>query len=203
VSEQSKLFPLASTTGGVFVWSAINPFDYFTWWLEVLPVIIGAGVLALTYKSFPLTPLAYWLIAIHAFILMVGGHYTYAHMPLFDTLKDAFGWTRNNYDKVGHFAQGFVPAIIAREILLRKTALKPGKMLLFLVLCVCMAISASYELIEWLVALASGSTADEFLGTQGDMWDTQKDMACAFVGAVLAQLILSGRHDRDLANILV
>jgi putative membrane protein len=203
VSEHSKLFPLASTTGGVFVWSAINPFDYFTWWLEVLPVIIGAGVLALTYKSFPLTPLAYWLIAIHAFILMVGGHYTYAHMPLFDTLKDALGWTRNNYDKVGHFAQGFVPAIIAREILLRKTALKPGKMLLFLVLCVCLAISASYELIEWLVALASGSAADEFLGTQGDMWDTQKDMACAFVGAVLAQLILSRRHDRDLATILI
>jgi putative membrane protein len=186
---------------GVFVWSAINPHDYFTWFLEVLPVMVGFFVLQATYKTFPLTGLAYGLIALHAVILMVGGHYTYAHVPLFDTLKDSFGWTRNHYDKVGHFAQGFVPAIIAREILLRTTPLSQGKMLFFLVLCVCLAISASYELIEWLVAIVAGVGAEEFLGTQGDVWDTQKDMAFAFVGAIFAQMSLASWHDRCLLNL--
>ncbi|MBM4208425.1 MAG: DUF2238 domain-containing protein [Gammaproteobacteria bacterium] len=195
------LMPLAGTTGGVFLWSAINPHDLFTWWLEVLPVIIGYGILALTYKNFPLTQLAYWLIAIHAIILMMGGHYTYAHVPLFDHLKAVFGWTRNNYDKVGHFAQGFIPAIIAREILLRKTGLTQGKMLFFLVVCICLAISATYELIEWLTAVAIGSAADEFLGSQGDVWDTQQDMAWALLGALAAQLSLSGRHDGQLKTL--
>lgn len=189
-------------TGSVFVWSGINPYDVFTWLLEVLPVIIGIVVLMLTYKTFPLTPLAYWLLAIHAIILMVGGHYTYAHVPLFDDLKDSFGWTRNNYDKVGHFAQGFVPAIIAREILLRKTALMNGKMLFFLVVCVCLAISATYELIEWLVAIAAGSAADEFLGSQGDVWDTQQDMAWALLGSLLAQATLSRPHDVMLQDVV-
>jgi putative membrane protein len=200
-SKYPVVIPLASATGGVFVWSAVNPDDYFTWLLEVLPVIIGYGILVLTYKTFPLTQLAYSLIAIHALILMVGGHYTYAHVPLFDTLKDYFGWTRNNYDKLGHFAQGFVPAIITREILLRNTTLTPGKMLFFLIVCVSLAISACYELIEWLVAEAVGSAADEFLGSQGDIWDTQKDMAWAFSGTILAQLILAQWHDCQLQQI--
>lgn len=182
----------------VFVWSAIKPHDYFTWFLEVFPAIIAAPILALTYRRFPLTSLAYVLIAIHAMILMVGGHYTYAEVPLFNWLRDTFHLARNNYDRVGHFAQGFVPALLAREILLRTTPLKPGKMLFFLVVCVCLAISASYELFEWAVAEATGEAADSFLGTQGDVWDTQKDMAWALCGAVVSLLTLSRWHDRML-----
>lgn len=201
-NNSSTTTPLLGITGSVFVWSAVNPHDVFVWLLEVLPVIIGIAVLTLTYKTFPLTPLAYWLLAIHAIILMVGGHYTYAHVPWFDDLKDSFGWTRNNYDKVGHFAQGFIPAIIAREILLRKTALINGKMLFFLVVCVCLAISATYELIEWLTALAVGSAADEFLGSQGDVWDTQQDMAWALLGCMLAQVTLAKPHDAMLQGVV-
>ncbi len=183
------------------MWSAINPYDYFIWLLEVLPAIIGFVVLLVTFKSFPLTLFAYGLIAVHAVILMVGGHYTYAHVPLFDVLSDTFGWTRNNYDKVGHFAQGFVPAIVVREILLRTTSLQAGSMLFFIVLCVCLAISASYELLEWIVAAIAGIAAEEFLSTQGDVWDTQKDMAWALIGAVTAQLTLGLWHDRSVAKI--
>lgn len=184
----------------VLVWSAINPADYFTWFLEVLPAIIGLLVLLATRKSFPLTPLVYALILIHCVILMVGGHYTYAEVPLFDWIRDSFGLARNNYDKVGHFAQGFIPAMVAREILIRKNVVLVRSWLAFLVVCFCLALSAFYELIEWAVALASGESAEAFLGTQGYVWDTQSDMGFALVGAVSALLLLGRWHDRQLRN---
>lgn len=167
--------------------------------LEVAPILVAVPILLATYRRFPLTPLAYRLIFLHACILMVGGHYTYAEVPLGYWIKDAFGFARNHYDRIGHFAQGFVPAILAREILLRKTPLKSGGWLFFLVTCVCMAISAFYEFIEWWTALASGAAADAFLGTQGDPWDTQWDMFFALVGSLAAQLSLSRLHDREIA----
>jgi len=182
----------------VLAWSAINPADYFTWFLEVLPAIIGLLVLLATRRSFPLTRLAYLLILVHCIILMVGGHYTYAEVPLFDWIRDAFDHARNNYDKVGHFAQGFIPAIIAREILLRKQIVVVRSWLNFLVVCFCLAFSAFYELIEWFVAVASGSSAEAFLATQGYVWDTQSDMAFALAGAVAALLLLGRLHDRQL-----
>ena len=185
----------------VFIWSAIHPHDYFTWFLEVFPVIIALPILLFTYKQFPLTNLLYLLILLHAVILMVGGHYTYAEMPLFSWLRDTFHLDRNYYDRVGHVAQGFVPAMIAREILLRKSPLKPGKWLFFLVTCVCLAISACYEFLEWWVALASGSDAVAFLATQGDIWDTQWDMFLAFVGAISAQILLAKLHDKQLRQL--
>jgi len=184
----------------VLVWSAINPADYFTWFLEVLPAIIGLLVLLATRKSFPLTPLVYGLILVHCVILMVGGHYTYAEVPLFDWIRDSFGLARNNYDKVGHFAQGFIPAMVAREILVRKKVVRVRGWLAFLVVCFCLAFSAFYELVEWLVALASGESAEAFLGTQGYVWDTQSDMGFALAGAVSALLLLSRLHDRQLRN---
>jgi len=183
---------------GVFVWSFLGCYDLFTWLLEVLPALIGIPILVITYRRFPLTNLLYVLIAVHAVILMVGGHYTYARVPLFDWLRDTFEWSRNHYDKVGHFAQGFVPAMISREVLLRVTPLRPGKMLTFLVISICMAISACYELIEWTVAEMTATGAADFLGTQGDVWDTQKDMAFCLAGAVVALLLLSRVHDRQL-----
>ncbi len=184
----------------VLVWSAINPADYFTWFLEVLPAIIGLLVLLATRKSFPLTPLVYALILVHCVILMVGGHYTYAEVPLFDWIRDSFGLARNNYDKVGHFAQGFIPAMVAREILIRKKVVLVRSWLAFLVVCFCLAFSAFYELIEWAVAFASGESAEAFLGTQGYVWDTQSDMGFALVGAVSALLLLGRWHDRQLRN---
>ncbi len=184
----------------VFVWSGISPHDYFTWFLEVFPAVIGLTAIVITRKSFPLTPLTYWLILIHSIILMVGGHYTYAEVPLFNWIRDAFSLGRNDYDKVGHFAQGFIPAIVAREILVRTSPLKPGKWLSFLVVCVCLAISAFYELIEWWVAVASGTAAEAFLGTQGYVWDTQSDMAFALVGSIVALVVLSRIHDRQLSE---
>ena len=184
----------------VLLWSAINPADYFTWFLEVLPAIIGLLVLLATRKSFPLTPLVYVLILIHCVILMVGGHYTYAEVPLFDWIRDSFGVARNNYDKVGHFAQGFIPAMVAREILIRKKVVRVRGWLAFLVVCFCLAFSAFYELVEWVVALASGESAEAFLGTQGYVWDTQSDMGFALAGAVSALLLLSRLHDRQLRN---
>ncbi len=177
-----------------FIWSAIHPHDYFTWFLEVFPVLIAIPVLVMTYSKFPLTKLVYGLIALHMVILLVGGHYTYAEMPLFSWLRDYYGWDRNYYDRLGHVAQGFVPAMITREILLRTSPLRPGKWLFFIVVCVCLAISASYEFIEWWVALASGSDAVAFLATQGDVWDTQWDMFLAFLGAISAQLLLTKVH---------
>ncbi len=181
------------------VWSGIGPRDRFTWVLEVFPAVLGVAVLVGTYPRFRFTRLAYVLMWAHALILLVGGHYTYAEVPLFNWLRDALALSRNHYDRVGHLAQGFVPAIVAREILLRRSSLRPGKWLFFLVTCVCLAISAAYELLEWLVAVSTGTAADAFLGTQGDPWDTQADMAFALVGAVVAQLVLGRFHNRALA----
>jgi len=186
---------------GVLLWSGIAPKDYFTWILEVLPALIGFAVLAATYRRFPLTPLAYWLVLAHCVILMIGGHYTYAEVPLFDTLREWFSWQRNNYDKVGHLAQGFIPAILAREILLRLDVLRARGWLNFLVICICLALSASYELVEWGVALASGDEAVAFLATQGDPWDTQSDIGYALLGAVFALVFLRKWHDRQLARL--
>lgn len=186
----------------VLVWSAIRPADYFTWFLEVVPALIGVAVLLFTRRSFPLTGLAYVLVLVHCIILMVGGHYTYAKVPLFDWLSTAFELGRNNYDKLGHFAQGFVPAILAREILARKAVVSGRAWLNFFVLCFCLAFSAFYELIEWWVALASDEAADSFLGTQGYVWDTQSDMGWALFGAVLSLLLLGRYHDRQLRGFL-
>jgi len=182
----------------VFIWSGINPVDYFTWFLEVFPALVGFLILALTYRRFPLTNLAYILILIHCIILMVGGHYTYANVPLFDWIRDYFELARNDYDKVGHFAQGFVPALIAREIFIRNSVINGTAWMNFLIVCVTLAISAFYELIEWWVAIASGESAEAFLGTQGYVWDTQSDMALALLGALFSLLLLSKLHDRQL-----
>ena len=182
------------------IWSGINPKDYLTWCLEVFPAVLGFLVLLATRVRFPLTPLAYTLILLHCIILMVGGHYTYAEVPLFDWLGDWFGMERNNYDKVGHFAQGFVPAIIAREILVRKQIVSGKGWLAFILVSVCLAISAFYELVEWWVALLTGESAEAFLGTQGYIWDTQSDMMYALAGAIMALLLLSKWHDRQLSG---
>jgi putative membrane protein len=198
MTDRSRVILLLSGVTTVFVWSVINPHDLFTWFLEVLPVIIGLAILVPTYPKFKFTFFAYLLMSLHAVILMVGGHYTYAEMPLFNWLKEAFHLHRNYYDRLGHFAQGFVPAIIAREILLRKTPLKKGGWLFFIVVSICLAISASYELFEWAVAEATGSAADAFLGTQGDVWDTQWDMFFALVGAITSLGLLGRLHDRFL-----
>lgn len=183
----------------VLIWSVIDPEDYFTWVLEVTPALAAAAVLSLTYRSFPLTRLAYVLILVHCIILMVGGHYTYAKVPAFDWLKDVFDMQRNNYDKVGHFAQGFVPAIVAREIIIRKDIVSGSAWISFFTVCFCLAFSAFYELIEWWVALLSGSSAEAFLGTQGYVWDTQSDMALALIGAISSLLLLKRLHDRQIA----
>jgi putative membrane protein len=185
----------------VLIWSGINPKDQFTWLLEVLPALVGIIILAVSYNRFRLTTLTYILILIHAIILMVGGHYTYAEMPLFDWLKDVFELERNNYDKVGHLAQGFIPAIIAREILIRKSVVADKGWLRFIVVCICLAISAFYELIEWWVAILSGESAEAFLGTQGYVWDTQSDMLLALLGSVIALILLSRLHDKQLERI--
>jgi len=184
-----------------FIWSAIAPKDYYTWLLEVLPAIIGLLLLAATRRSFPLTPLCYLLILVHCLILMVGGHYTYAEVPLFDWLRDTFELHRNNYDKVGHFAQGFVPAIIAREILIRNQVIPLAAWRNFFIFCFCLAFSAFYELIEWWVALLSEQAAEAFLGTQGYVWDTQSDMLLALVGATAALGLLGRWHNRQLAKL--
>ena len=181
--------------------SGASPRDRFTWLLEVAPVLIGIPLLIWSYRRFPLTPLLYRLLLAHALILILGGHYTYAEVPPGCWVRDALGLARNHYDRLGHFAQGFVPAILAREILLRKTPLRRGGWLFFLVTCVCLAFSAFYELIEWWTALLSGEGATAFLGTQGDVWDTQWDMFLALVGALAAQLTLSRVHDRQLARV--
>jgi len=185
------------------IWSGTYPKDYLTWALETAPAMIGVAVLVATRRTFRLTDLAYSLILIHSLILMVGGHYTYAEVPLFDWLKDAFNLDRNNYDKVGHFAQGFIPAIIAREIIIRNHVVESSKWLNFFVICICLAISAVYELIEWWVALLSREAAEAFLGTQGYIWDTQSDMAYALLGAIMALLLLSRMHDRQLGRLML
>jgi putative membrane protein len=179
--------------------SGIGAYDRTTWLLEVFPIFIAVPILIATASRFPLTPLAYRLIFVHALILMLGGHYTYARVPLGFWLQDLLHLGRNHYDRIGHFAQGFVPAIIAREILLRRTPLRAGGWLFFLVTAVCLAISACYEFIEWAAALLGGESADAFLGTQGDVWDTQWDMFMALLGAITSQLLLTRAHDRQLS----
>ncbi len=185
----------------ILIWSAINPKDYFTWMLEVFPALLGVAILIITYNRFRFTTLTYLLILIHSTILFVGGHYTYAEVPLFDWLRDVFHQTRNNYDKVGHFAQGFIPAIIARELFIRLNVIVKKGWLFFLVTSVCLAISAMYEFIEWVAATLTGEAADAFLGTQGYIWDTQSDMLYAFVGAIVAQLILVRIHFQQIERL--
>lgn len=185
----------------VFLWSAINPKDQFTWFLEVLPALIGLVLMALSIRRFPLTTLLYNFILMHCIVLMVGGHYTYAEVPLFDTIANWMGSARNNYDKVGHFFQGFVPALLAREILIRKAIVNGQSWLNVIIVAICLAFSAFYELIEWWVALASGEDAEAFLGTQGYVWDTQSDMALALLGAIISILVLAKYHDKQLQKL--
>ncbi|MEJ1297049.1 MAG: DUF2238 domain-containing protein [Candidatus Sedimenticola sp. (ex Thyasira tokunagai)] len=186
----------------VLIWSGLNPKDQFTWFLEVVPALIGGVLLVATYNSFRLTSLLYIFILIHCVILMVGGHYTYAEVPLFDTLGEIFGAERNNYDKLGHFAQGFVPALLAREILIRKNVVNGRIWLNLFIVSICLAFSALYELIEWWVAIATGENAEAFLGTQGYVWDTQSDMALALLGAITLIVLLSRRHDLELKKVM-
>lgn len=181
--------------------SAWRPYDRLTWWLEVMPVLVALPILIGTHRRFPLTPLLACLIAVHALILIYGGAYSYARVPLGDWIRELLGTSRNPYDRIGHLAQGFVPALITREILVRRKVLAGRWLLGFLCLCVAMAISAWYELIEWMSALALGQGADEFLGSQGDPWDTQEDMACAFIGALISLFCLSRWHDRQLERL--
>lgn len=183
--------------------SGLTPIDRFTWLLEVFPVLIGIPLVVATRTNFPLTPLLYSLLAIHAGILMLGAHYTYAQVPVGYWMQDLLGFARNHFDRIGHFTQGFVPAILIREIMLRSSPLQPGKWLFFLVCSVCLAFSASYELFEWAVASWTGQAADAFLGTQGDQWDTQWDMFLALIGSITAQASLSLLHDRQLERLAV
>ncbi|WP_123774554.1 DUF2238 domain-containing protein [Acinetobacter sp. BIGb0102] len=186
----------------LLVISGIQPFDRTTWWLEVTPVLIAIPLLFVTYKTFPLTHLLYVLIFCHAIVLIVGGAYSYARVPFGFEIAEWFDLDRNPYDKIGHFMQGFVPAMVAREILIRNHILAKGKMLSFIVICIVLAISATYELIEWAAALLLGQGAEEFLGTQGDEWDTQSDMFFALIGSIMALLLLSKWHDRQIANLM-
>ena len=201
--EAARREPVVLLVAGLVALAAsgLRPHDTFTWMLEVGPIFIGVPLLIWSYPTFPLTPLLYRLILVHALILMVGGHYTYAEVPLGFWVRDALGLARNHYDRLGHFAQGFVPAILAREILRRKVRLPRGGWLVFLVTSVCLAFSAFYELIEWWTALATGDSATAFLGTQGDPWDTQWDMFLALVGALTAQLTLTGLHEKQLGRV--
>lgn len=196
--EPLILLLLAAAALGI---SAVGPHDRLTWWLEVAPVLLGAPILVATHRRFALTPLTYRLLFLHALILILGGHYTYARVPAGFWLQDLLDLARNPYDRLGHLAQGFVPAILVREVLLRRSPLVRGKWLFFLVTSVCLAVSAFYELIEWWGALLGGSAAEDFLGTQGDPWDTQWDMFLALVGALAAQLILARTQDRQLARL--
>ncbi len=201
--KQGSLEPVVLLVGGagLLALSGIHSRDRFTWFLEVSPVLVGVPLLVLTYARFRLTPLLYRLIFLHAVILMLGGHYTYAEVPLGFWMANVFGFSRNHYDRIGHLAQGFIPAMLAREVLLRCSPLVRGKWLFFVVTCVCLAFSAFYELVEWWTAVATGEAAKAFLGTQGDVWDTQWDMFLALAGAVTAQLTLGRLHDRELARL--
>lgn len=181
--------------------SGIHPHDSFTWFLEVFPGIVGALILVLTFKKFRFTYLTYIMILLHCYVLFVGGHYTYAEVPLFDWIKEVLHQSRNNYDKVGHFTQGFVPALIVRELFIRKQVVKPGGWLSFLTVCVCLSISAFYEFLEWFVASISGQSAEAFLGTQGYVWDTQSDMLLAFTGALCMLIFLSRYQNKAIREI--
>jgi len=199
-APRSHLALLAAVTA-VIVWSAWGPHDRFTWWLEVTPGLVGLLILIATYRRFRFTTLCYTLIALHICVLCVGGHYTYARVPLFEWLRPIFAWQRNNYDRLGHLMQGLVPAIIAREIFLRLGVVARTNWVPFLVLSVCLGISAFYELIEWWTALASGAGANDFLGSQGDIWDTQSDMFHALIGAVSALVLFSAIHNRAIRKL--
>lgn len=181
--------------------SAIHPHDYFTWILEVFPAILGCILLIITFKKFKFSYLTYCMILLHCYILFIGGHYTYAEVPLFDLIKETFHQGRNNYDKVGHFAQGFVPALIVRELFIRKQVVKAGNWLPVLTVCTCATISMFYEFLEWLVAVLSGDSSDAFLGTQGYVWDTQSDMLCACIGAICAIIILASTQNKSIAKL--
>lgn len=191
---------LLVTLFGVLVWSAIEPHDYFTWFLEVLPALLAVGIFAFFYNRFRFTNLVYTIVWFHCIVLIIGGKYTYAEMPLFEYFKTAFGWTRNNYDKVGHFMQGFSPALIAREVFIRNEIINGKWWTLFLAVCVPLAFSAFYELVEWWVSVLSGSAGDSFLGTQGYIWDTQTDMFMCLIGSVTALILLSGLQSRQISN---
>jgi putative membrane protein len=184
----------------LLLWSGIHPHDRFTWWLEVAPILIGVPVLIWLYPRLRLTPLTYSLVWLHCLILMLGGHYTYAQVPLGFWMEDWFGFTRNNYDRLGHLAQGFIPAMLAREIFIRRSPLRGGRWLPFMVICFCLAFSAFYELTEFWTALSAGGAATDFLGTQGDVWDTQWDMQMALIGAIVSLLLLSRAQDGQLAR---
>lgn len=199
-TSNERLVLLVLVVTGTAV-SGIGPYDRLTWWLEVAPIIIAIPILASTANSYRLTPLLYRLMAVHALLMMVGGHYTYANVPLGFWVQDLFDLARNNYDRLGHVLQGFVPAMIAREIMLRSSPLTRGRWLFFLVSCVALAISACYEFVEWWTALVMGGQADEFLATQGDIWDTQWDMFLALSGAITAQLLLARVQDRQLEQL--
>jgi putative membrane protein len=199
--SKTEAIVLATAAAALLVLSGIHPYDRTTWLLEVFPILVAAPVLALTARRFPLTPLAYRLIFLHALVLMVGGHYTYARVPLGFWAQDLLHLARNHYDRLGHFVQGFVPALVAREILVRRSPLRPGKWLFFLVSCVALAISACYEFIEWWSAVLGGQAATDFLGTQGDPWDTQWDMFLALTGAVVGQLLLARTQDKEIEHL--
>ena len=201
-SERREPAVLVALVAIALVVSGIAPVDRTTWWLEVAPVLIGAPILVVTRRRFPLTPLLYRLLFVHALILILGGHYTYARVPLGDWVRDAFGLARNHYDRLGHFAQGFVPAILAREVLLRLSPLRRGGWTLLCTTSICLAFSAFYEMLEWWSALIGGASAEAFLGTQGDPWDTQWDMFLALVGALAAQVTLSRLHDGQIARLI-
>lgn len=196
---REHLFLLGIFTAGL-IWSVNHPKDLFTWFLETVPALIAVIVVIVSYRRFRLTTLVYALLCLHSIILMIGGHYTYAEMPLFSWLRDEFGLARNYYDRVGHFAQGFIPAMVFRELLLRRSALRRGKLLFAVVVSFSLSISALYEFFEWWVALAIGENADAFLATQGDVWDTQWDMFLAMCGAVAALLILGKLHDKQIQS---
>jgi putative membrane protein len=196
-----RVFWLHAAVLPLLIWSGIGPYEYGTWLLEVLPVLIGLPLIFVVARRFPLSALLLVLIALHSYVLIVGGHYTYARVPLGEWAKDWFGWERNNYDKIGHFWQGFMPAILAREILLRRSPLRRGAWLNFLIVSVCLAFSACFEMFEWGVAVALGG-ADNFLGMQGYIWDTQSDMAWAGIGAIAALLLLRRTHDRSMEKLL-
>ena len=182
-------------------WSGWHPADRFTWFLEVAPIFIISAVLLAIYRYFYFSRLVCWLMLAHAIVLMIGGHYTYAQVPLFSWIRDAFHLARNHYDRLGHFMQGFVPALISREVLIRRGVLKRGPWLNFIVVCICLAISATYELFEWQAAVWTGSKADAFLGTQGDPWDTQWDMTMALIGGITAVSLMPGRHDQSMKKL--
>lgn len=185
----------------ILIWSVIEPKDLFIWFLEVLPVIIGVSVLICIYAKYRFSNFIYVLITVESIILIVGGHYTYAEMPIFNWIRDTFDLSRNYYDRLGHFMQGFIPAMIAREIIIRNKVINKKKYLSFIVICICLAISASYELIEFVVAKLTGNAADAFLGTQGDVWDTQWDMLMALIGSVTALSLFSRYHDKKLTQL--